>query len=127
MPTCGSRGYSKTKIRPGLLVFPIYVAYNIAYWMPLVLVLTNTLDDATGFSACAVMLAVRAVFHLYRNNLLTAEQAMRFPFRAPYGRNRMKAAICTAYGPPDVLQIRDVPKPTPKHYRCADQNSRRQS
>jgi NADPH:quinone reductase-like Zn-dependent oxidoreductase len=26
----------------------------------------------------------------------------------------MKAAVCTAYGPPDVLEIRDVPKPVPK-------------
>ncbi|MBI5961335.1 MAG: NAD(P)-dependent alcohol dehydrogenase [Chloroflexi bacterium] len=29
----------------------------------------------------------------------------------------MKAAICTGYGSPEVLQIRDVPKPTPKHYQ----------
>src|SRR5262245_3342017 len=26
----------------------------------------------------------------------------------------MKAAVCTRYGSPDVLQIRDVPKPAPK-------------
>src|ERR1051326_568697 len=26
----------------------------------------------------------------------------------------MKAAICTAYGPPEVLQIRDVPEPRPR-------------
>ena len=27
----------------------------------------------------------------------------------------MKAVICTKYGPPEVLQIQDVPKPTPKN------------
>jgi NADPH:quinone reductase-like Zn-dependent oxidoreductase len=26
----------------------------------------------------------------------------------------MKAAVCTDYGPPDVLQLRDVPKPVPR-------------
>lgn len=73
----------KDEISPGLLAYPIFVAYNIAYWLPLVLALTNRLDDSTAFSACAVMIAVRDVFHVYRNNALTAEQAMRFPFRAP--------------------------------------------
>jgi len=46
--------------------------------MPLVLALTNTMDDSPAFSACAVIIAVRAVLHLYRNNFLTAEQACVF-------------------------------------------------
>ncbi len=28
----------------------------------------------------------------------------------------MKAVVCTDYGPPDVLQLRDVPKPVPKDH-----------
>ncbi len=27
----------------------------------------------------------------------------------------MRAVICTKYGPPEVLQIRDIPKPQPKN------------
>ena len=30
------------------------------------------------------------------------------------GRNLVRAAVCTRYGPPEVLQFREVAKPTPR-------------
>ena len=58
-------------------------AYNLVWWIPIVLAITNIVDYGTGFVAFAVVTAVRLGANLYRNNVLTLEQAERFPFRAP--------------------------------------------
>ena len=43
-----------------------------------------------------------------------ATDSPRTPISAPVaGEALMRAAVCTAYGPPDVLELRDVAKPVP--------------
>lgn len=61
----------------------IYVAYNVIWWVPVVLPFTKIIDYCTGFVAFFVLTLVRAIVNLYRNNVLTSEQAVRFPLRAP--------------------------------------------
>ena len=59
------------------------VVYNVVWWLPIVLPITNTIDYGTGFIAFTVITAIRLSANLYRNNVLTLEQAERFPFRTP--------------------------------------------
>ena len=61
----------------------IYVAYNVAWWIPVVLALVGTIDYRTGFLAFFVYTLMRAAANLYRNNALTPEQAESFPLRSP--------------------------------------------
>jgi hypothetical protein len=58
-------------------------AYNLVWWIPIVLSVAKIIDYGTGFVAFAVVTAARLGANLYRNNVLTLEQAERFPFRAP--------------------------------------------
>jgi len=59
------------------------VAYNVVWWIPILLPFTKTIDYRTGFITFAVITVVRAGANLYRNNILTLEKAESFPLRAP--------------------------------------------
>ena len=61
----------------------IYIAYNIIWWLPIVLPLIKVIDYRTGFIAFLIVTIFRACANLYRNNILTLEQAESFPLRAP--------------------------------------------
>ena len=61
----------------------IYVAYNVVWWIPVVLAVVGTIDYRTGFVAFFVITIIRAAANLYRNNALEPEQAESFPLRSP--------------------------------------------
>jgi hypothetical protein len=61
----------------------VFVAYNVVYWVPIALALTKVIDYRTGFIAFFAVVVFRAVANVYRNNVLTLEQAEVYPFRIP--------------------------------------------
>ena len=59
------------------------MAYNIVWWIPIILPFTKTIDYHTGFIAFLVVTIIRLIANLYRNNVLKPEQAEDFPLRIP--------------------------------------------
>jgi hypothetical protein len=61
----------------------IFIAYNLVWWLPILLTFVGIIDYRTGFVAFFAITIIRAGANLYRNNVLTPEQAESFPLRAP--------------------------------------------
>ena len=60
----------------------IYIAYNLIWWIPIVLVVFKIIDYQTAFIALFVLTAIRAVVNLFRNNVLNPQKAENFPLRS---------------------------------------------
>jgi hypothetical protein len=60
----------------------IYIAYNLIWWIPIVLAVFKIIDYWTAFIALLILTAIRAVVNLYRNNVLNPMQAESFSLRA---------------------------------------------
>ena len=60
----------------------IYIAYNIIWWIPIVLAVIKIIDYGTAFIALLVLTGIRANANLYRNNILNPDQAKSFPLRS---------------------------------------------
>ena len=61
----------------------IFVAYNVVWWVPMVLAFTSAIDYRTAFIAFFALTVVRLGANLYRNNILKPEQGETFPLRIP--------------------------------------------
>lgn len=70
-------------VRRGFAYRFIYIAYNAAYWILMILPFTRAIEYHTGFVVFFIYIIIRAVTNLYRVNILKPEQAMYFTFRAP--------------------------------------------
>ena len=61
----------------------IMIAYNIIWWIPIILPFTRVIDYNTGFVAFLIVTVIRLGANLLRNNVLRPEQAVEFPLRSP--------------------------------------------
>lgn len=61
----------------------VMMAYNIVWWIPIILPFTGAITYRTGFMAFLIVTVIRLVANLIRNNILRGEQAESFPLRSP--------------------------------------------
>lgn len=61
----------------------VFVAYNVVWWVPVVLAFAGVVSYRAGFLGFLVITIFRAVANLYRNNVLPVEAAQHFPLRSP--------------------------------------------
>ena len=59
------------------------IAYNIIWWIPVVLPFIDVADYRTSSIIFFFITLVRAIANLYRVNVLQLEKADNFPFRGP--------------------------------------------
>ena len=61
----------------------VYVAYNVIWWVPVVLTVAGVLSFRAGSIGFLAVSGVRAALNAYRVNVLPAAAAQRFPLRSP--------------------------------------------
>lgn len=61
----------------------LFVAYNVVWWVPVVLAFVGVLSWRGGFLGFLIVTIFRSVANLYRNNVLPVEAAQHFPLRSP--------------------------------------------
>ena len=61
----------------------IFIAYNLLWWVPVVLTIAGVIDYRAGFIAFSLITLIRSAANLYRNNALDPLQAEVFPLRSP--------------------------------------------
>lgn len=58
------------------------IAYNVVWWVPLILAATGVIGYETAFIAFLAVTVGRLAANLARNNILQPEAALAFPLRS---------------------------------------------
>ncbi len=61
----------------------IFIAYNLVWWLPILLPIAGFISYEAGFVSFTIVTLIRLIANLYRNNVLSLEKAVSFPFRIP--------------------------------------------
>jgi hypothetical protein len=67
----------------------IFVAYNVVWWVPVVLRIFGTIDYGTAFLALFILTLIRAGANLYRNNAPHLVALVRAGEKFPDGEHEM--------------------------------------
>ncbi len=59
------------------------IAYNVAWWVPVVLPILGVMSHRAGFVAFLAVTVVRALVNSYRINVMSVAAAERLPLRSP--------------------------------------------
>lgn len=59
------------------------IAYNVAWWVPVVLPILGVMSYRVGFLAFLAVTVVRALVNGYRINFMPVAAAERLPLRSP--------------------------------------------
>ena len=61
----------------------VFIAYNVVWWVPVVLAFAGVVSYRAGFITFLAITTFRAAANLYRNNVLPLEAAQRVVLRSP--------------------------------------------
>ena len=61
----------------------ILIAYNLAWWVPVVLPILGVMSPRAGFVAFLAVTVIRALVNGYRINVMPIAAAERLPLRQP--------------------------------------------
>ncbi len=61
----------------------LFIAYNVIWWVPVVLGFVGVLSYRDAFLSFLAITIFRAVANLYRNNVLPVKVAQHFLLRSP--------------------------------------------